>query len=61
MNNRPKEFQFRTQEVFIRKEGSEVVLSSRPLDWTSYLSEAPIASATFMEEIKDLRVQERDI
>jgi len=36
MNNRsqavrlPKEFQFRTQEVFIRKEGSEVVLSPRP-------------------------------
>lgn len=42
MNNRsqavrlPKEFQFSTQEVFIRKEGSEVVLSPRPFDWTSY-------------------------
>ena len=38
MNNRsqavrlPKEFQFRTQEVFIRKEGSEVVLSPRPFE-----------------------------
>lgn len=37
MNNRsqavrlPKEFQFRTQEVFIRKQGNEVVLSPGPL------------------------------
>ena len=66
MNNRsqavrlPKEFQFRTQEVFIRKEGSEVVLSSRPFEWTSYLAEAPVASATFMEEVEDLPVQERE-
>jgi antitoxin VapB len=66
MNNRsqavrlPKEFQFRTQEVFIRKEGSEVVLSPRPFDWTSYLTEAPVASAGFMEEVEDLPVQERE-
>jgi antitoxin VapB len=66
MNNRsqavrlPKEFQFRTQEVFIRKEGSEVVLSPRPFDWTPYLTEAPVASAGFMEEVEDLPVQERE-
>jgi len=64
MNNRsqavrlPKEFQFRTQEVFIRKEGSEVVLSPRPFDWTSYLAEGPVASADFMEGIEDLPVQD---
>jgi len=67
MNNRsqavrlPKEFQFRTQEVFIRREGSEVVLSPRPFDWTSYLAEAPVASMNFMEEVKDLPVQEREV
>jgi antitoxin VapB len=67
MNNRsqavrlPKEFQFRTHEVFIRKEGSEVVLSPRPFDWTSYLAEAPVASASFMEGVRDLPVQERDV
>ena len=66
MNNRsqavrlPKEFQFRTQEVFIRKEGSEVVLSPRPFNWTAYLAEAPVASSGFMEEVEDLPVQERD-
>jgi antitoxin VapB len=63
MNNRsqavrlPKEFQFRTQEV---SEGSEVVLSPRPFDWTSYLAEEPVASAGFMEGVEDLPVQERE-
>jgi antitoxin VapB len=66
MNNRsqavrlPKEFQFRTQEVYIRKEGSEVVPSPRPFDWTSYLAEAPVASLDFMEEVEDLPLQERE-
>lgn len=66
MNNRsqavrlPKEFQFKTQEVFIRKEGRDVVLSPRPSDWSSYLAEAPTASQTFMEGVKDLPVQERE-
>jgi antitoxin VapB len=66
MNNRsqavrlPKDFQFNVEEVFIRKEGTDVVLSPRPTDWSSYLSEAPIASASFMENVEDLPVQERE-
>jgi antitoxin VapB len=65
MNNRsqavrlPKEFQFSTQEVFIRRKGNEVVLSPRPFDWTSYLAEGPVASADFMEGVEDLPMQER--
>ena len=66
MNNRsqavrlPKEFQFNVQEVFIRKEGSDVVLSPRPLDWTRYLAEGPVASREFMNEVEDLPIQERE-
>ena len=66
MNNRsqavrlPKDFQFNVEEVFIRKEGSDVVLSPRPTDWSSYLSDAPVASASFMENVEELPVQERD-
>jgi antitoxin VapB len=66
MNNRsqairlPKEFQFSTQEVFIRKKGNEVVLSPRPFDWSSYLTEGPVASANFMDGVEDLPVQERE-
>jgi antitoxin VapB len=64
MNNRsqalrlPKEFQFRAQEVFIRKEGSDVILLPRPSDWSSYLDDAPVASATFMKDVEDLPVRE---
>jgi len=66
MNNRsqavrlPKDFQFKTEEVFIRKEGSDVILSPRPSDWSSYLAEAPVASAAFMEDVEDLPEQERE-
>ena len=50
----PKGFQFNVQEVFIRKEGSDLVLSPRPLDWSSYLAEGLVASQSFMEGIEDL-------
>ena len=55
-----KGFRFNTAELFIRK-GNEVVLSSRLADWSSYLAEAPWASAAFMEGVEDLRVQERKL
>jgi antitoxin VapB len=66
MNNRsqavrlPKEFQFSTREVFIRKQGDDVILSARPQDWSEYLKSGPVASEDFMEGVEDLPVQERD-
>ena len=66
MNNRsqavrlPKEFQFNTSEVFIRKEGSEVVLSPRPQNWSAYLDQGPVASGDFMQGVGKLPVQERE-
>ena len=66
MNNRsqavrlPKEFQFSTPEVFIRRQGEDVILSARPIDWSAYLASGPVASKEFMEEVDDLTVQERD-
>jgi antitoxin VapB len=66
MNNRsqavrlPKEFQFNTQEVFIRKEGDDVILSPRPADWEAYLTNGPVASDEFLEDVEDLPVQERE-
>src|SRR5688572_220772 len=56
----PKEFQFDTDEVFIRKEGEEVILSPRPTDWGPYLDTGPVASDAFMESVEDLPVQERE-
>jgi antitoxin VapB len=56
----PKEFQFQTREVFIRKEGSDLILSPRPENWLEYLAEGPVASESFMESVEDLPVQERE-
>jgi antitoxin VapB len=56
----PKEYQFSTDEVFIRREGDEVILSPRPRDWNAYLKSAPAASDGFMSDVEDLPVQERE-
>jgi antitoxin VapB len=56
----PKEFQFNTSEVFIRKEGDDVILSPRPADWSAYLASGAVASDEFMEGVEDLPVQERE-
>jgi antitoxin VapB len=57
----PKDFQFDTKEVFIRKEGDEVILSPRPMNWDAYLADGAVASEEFMAGIDDLPVQERDL
>ena len=66
MNNRsqavrlPKEFQFKTREVFIRKEGDEVILSARPKYWSEILPSMPVASKDFMQGVEDPPPEERD-
>ena len=65
MNNRsqavriPKEFQFSTKEVYIRKEGDEVILSPRPKDWSALLNPEIAASEEFMQNVEKLPLQER--
>jgi antitoxin VapB len=56
----PKEYQFETEEVFIRKVGDDVILSPRPRNWRSYLESAPVASEAFMADVEDLPVQGRE-
>jgi len=67
LNNRsqavrlPKEFQFDTREVYIRRDGRDVILSPRPEDWTGYFRDRPLASPGFMQGVEDLPVQERAV
>ncbi len=67
MNNRsqavrlPKEFQINAREVFIRREGDDIILSPRARDWSAYLAEGPVASDSFMDAVEDLPVQEREL
>lgn len=67
MNNRsqavrlPKDLQFATSEVFIRRQGEDIVLSPRPADWSGYLASDAVASREFMQGVEDLPVQEREL
>jgi antitoxin VapB len=57
----PKEFQFSSSEVFIRRQGEDIILSAKPLNWTTYLDSGPAASSNFMSDVEDLPVQEREL
>jgi antitoxin VapB len=56
----PREFQFSTDEVFIRKQGDEVILAPKPREWREYFASAPAASDAYMADVEDLPVQERE-
>ena len=55
----PKDFQFETKEVYIRREGNDVILSPRPTDWGTYFESRVVASPGFMQNVEDLPLQER--
>ena len=57
----PLEFRFPAgmKEVFIRKQGDEVVLSPRPLDWSDFLASDIRVTDDFMADVEKLPVQER--
>lgn len=67
LNNRsqavrlPKEFHFDTREVYIRRDGADVILSPRPENWTGYFRDRALASPAFMQGVEDLPVQERAV
>ncbi len=56
----PKECRFDGQEVYIRKEGDQVILSPRPTSWQDFFESALRPSDDFMEERVDLPLQERE-
>jgi antitoxin VapB len=60
MNNRsqavrlPKEFQFQSKEVYIRKDGDEVILSPRPGSMAEYLATRIPVSEDYVRIIEDM-------
>ena len=56
----PKDFQFSTKEVLIRKEGEDVILSPKPGTWAEYFATTVPASPDFMDDVEELPQQERD-
>lgn len=57
----PAEFRFEGTEVYIRKEGEQVILSPRPTSWDDFFDSSLRATEDFMAERLDLPPQERSL
>jgi len=56
----PKAFRFGVGEVFVRRVGRDVVLSTRPADWSEFLASDRVASAEFLK-VEVVRLEEREL
>jgi antitoxin VapB len=56
----PKEFRFAGEEVLIRKEGQNIILSPRPSSWDAFFKETPLPSEDFMATREDRPPQSRE-
>lgn len=56
----PREFRFHGDEVYIRREGEEVVLSPRPQSWNDFFAASKTVSDDFPEDRQDQPPQERE-
>lgn len=57
----PKEFRFESSEVFIRKEGDEIILSEKPTSWEDFFNSSGRPTDDFMTERVDLQAQKREL
>ncbi len=48
----PKEFRFKSKEVFISREGSKVILSEKPDSWEDFFLSAERPTSDFMQDRK---------
>lgn len=55
----PKQFRFDSDEVYIRQEGDEVILSPRPESWHDFFASELRPTEDFMKERVDLPLQKR--
>jgi antitoxin VapB len=57
----PKEFRFESSEVFIRKEGDEVILSEKPASWEDFFTSSKRPTDDFMTGHEDLTAEKREL
>jgi len=57
----PKEFRFKGKEVYIRKEGSKVILSEKPDSWDEFFLSGNQPTPDFMNDREQLDLEEREL
>ncbi len=56
----PKEFRFRSSEVYIRKVGDEVILSEKKPDWSDFFQKKSAFDDDFLAERDNQLPQDRE-
>lgn len=56
----PKEFRFEEAEVYVRKEGEDVILSPRPSSWDEFFASDRRPTEDFMRKRDDRAPQKRE-
>lgn len=59
----PKKYRVKNEEVFIKKEGSKIILIPKPKSWREFFLNAPKISDDFMSEREDTipQIRSRDV
>jgi len=57
----PKAFRFSSKEVFIRKEGEDVIISPKPDSWEDFFASDKRPTSDFMERRDQLEMEEREM
>ncbi len=57
----PKEFRFKSREVFIQREGSKVILSEKPDSWDTFFLSGNKPTPDFMTDREQPEPEERNI
>jgi len=56
----PKEFRFDCDEVFIRRQGEEIIISPKKLNWDDFFEQETAFGDDFLPNREDQLPQERD-
>jgi len=57
----PKEYRFKGKEVFIRREGSRIILSEKPDSWDEFFLSRKKPTPDFMKQREQPDLEERNI
>jgi antitoxin VapB len=57
----PVEFTLDADEVFIERQGEQLILTPKPKSWDSYFANSQRLSDDFPDDIEDLPPQDREI
>lgn len=56
----PREFELDADEVYIRREGNNIIITPKPRSWADYFATARKLSDDFPDDMTDLPPQQRE-